>query len=253
MSGAERSLDPAFPGRRGVLSVLGGILLTGALTGCKGQDAVAAAPTALPDRKDSAELTWKDARKILEDGNARFVEGKVGHPDQGMVRRKQLGSDGQAPFACVLACADSRVPPELVFDQGLGDLFVVRSAGQVLDRAVLGTLQFGVTEFKTPLLVVLGHTRCNALQTTIEALKKQAKPRGTDVDTLVTALAPAVHEAEELGAKGDDVLTVAVDDNVDRVVGQLNTAKVIAVAVKSRKLKILGATYDLETGEVTFA
>jgi len=253
MSGSERSLDRAFPGRRGVLSALGGVLLAGALTGCKGQGAAAAAPTALPDRKDSEALTWKEARKILEEGNARFLEGKVGHPDQGMVRRKQLGSDGQAPFACVLACADSRVPPELVFDQGLGDLFVVRSAGQVVDRAVLGTLQFGVTEFRTPLLVVLGHTRCGAVKATVEALAKHARPSGTDVDALLTAIAPAVHEAEELGAKGDDLLTVAVDNNVDRVVGQLNAAKVIAVAVKSRKLKILGATYDLETGEVTFA
>jgi carbonic anhydrase len=152
----------------------------------------------------------------------------------------------------VLACADSRVPPEAVFDQGLGDLFVVRSAGQVVDNAVLGTLQFGVEEFKTPLLVVLGHTNCGAVKATVEAIEKKSPPSGTAVDALVTAITPAVDDAAAMGAKDADLLSVSVDNNIDRVVQQLSDAKVLSLAVKSRHLKIVGALYDLATGEVSF-
>jgi carbonic anhydrase len=140
----------------------------------------------------------------------------------------------------------------MVFDQGFGDLFVVRSAGQVIDDAVLGTLQFGVAEFKTPLLVVLGHSKCGAVKATIEAVEKKKAATGTAVDALVSAIAPSVHEAVELGAKEADLLPVAVDNNVERVVRQLTAAKLLSVEVKSRRLKILGAVYDLATGEVSF-
>lgn len=223
------------------------------LAGCGKKEAVHAEPP-LPERDDAEELTPKDARERLEEGNKRFVEGKAKYPDQSLARRKKLGEEGQAPFAAVLACADSRVPPELVFDQGLGDLFVVRSAGQVVDDAVLGTLQFGVAELATPLLVVLGHGSCGAIKATVEATKKKAPPAGTGVDALVEALRPAVAEAQESGAGEEEALvSAAVTNNVDRIVEQLKTAKVISSAIKAGKLRVIGAVYELETGEVVFS
>lgn len=221
------------------------------LSACgKKAEAVAAEPL-VAERDDAAEITPKDARDRLEEGNLRFVEGKSQYPDTSLERRKKLG-DGQAPFAAILSCADSRVPPELVFDQGLGDLFVVRSAGQVVDDAVLGTLQFGVAELHTPLLVVLGHTSCGAVKATIEAVEKKSPPSGTGIDALVTALKPSVEEAEESGATEETLLPAAVTNNVDHVVEQLRTAKVLSSALKAGKLRILGAVYDIATGEVEF-
>jgi carbonic anhydrase len=245
-------------GRRGVLTALGGGLIVAALAGCGDKSAAAqtdagtAPDDSVPERVDTDALTWKEARKRLEEGNQRFVQGRSAHPDQSLQRRKATGNGKQRPYVSVISCADSRVPPELVFDQGLGDLFVVRSAGQVLDDAVLGTLQFGVAEFGTPLLIVLGHTKCGAVKATLEALEKKSPASGTDIDALVTAITPAVKEAEEMGVKKTDVLDVAVDNNVERVVEELAQAKILGVTAKQRKLKILGAVYDIVTGEVTF-
>lgn len=254
-AGTEEVRSVADPGRRRVVTALGTGLVATVLAGCGSSSSAAKATTktaGVAERNDATELTWKQARKRLEDGNLRFAAGRSAHPDASASRRKKLSSAGQKPFVSVLSCADSRVPPEAVFDQGLGDLFVVRSAGQVLDDAVLGTLQFGVAEFKTPLLVVLGHSKCGAVKATIEAIEKKSPASGTSIDALVAAITPAVHEAEEQGAKEAELLPVAIDNNVERVVEQLTGAKILAVAVKSRKLKILGAVYDLATGEVSF-
>jgi carbonic anhydrase len=243
-------------GRRRFLATAGTGLLTGVLAACGGDSKAKAKTTAkaitVAERNDETELNWKEARKRLEEGNARFVAGKSAHPDQANSRRKKLESAGQKPYVCVLACADSRVPPEVVFDQGLGDLFVVRSAGQVLDTAVLGTLQFGVEEFETPLLVVLGHTKCGAVKATVEAIEKKSPASGTAIDALVAAITPSVEEAKEMGAPEADLVSVAVDNNIERVVQQLSDAKILSLKAKARRLKIVGALYDLATGEVTF-
>lgn len=246
---AGRSLD-----RRGLLGLGAAGLLTATLAGCGSKDtAKAVTKVSIPERDDAEAVSVKEARLLLEEGNTRFFSGKAAHPDQTAGRRKRTGSGGQKPFVSVLSCADSRVPPEMIFDQGLGDLFVVRSAGQVIDKAVLGTLQFGVAEFGTPLLVVLGHTKCGAVKATIEAMEKKTPASGTDIDALVGAITPSVLEAEEIGATEKELLTVAIGNNVERVVGQLTGAKVLALAVKTRKLKILGAVYDISTGEVEFS
>lgn len=223
------------------------------LSACGSKAPAAAVPkiSPVPERDDSKELEPKAARERLEAGNARFVAGKSAYPDQSLARRKKLGG-GQAPFAGILSCADSRVPPELIFDQGLGDLFVVRSAGQVVDDAVLGSLQFGVGELNIPLLVVLGHSSCGAIKATIEAIKKKSPPSGTAIDALVEALKPSVMEAEEGGATEETLLPAAVSNNVDRVVEQLKGSKVISSAIKAGKVRVLGGIYDVDSGEVAF-
>jgi carbonic anhydrase len=251
--GARRAVPagapPAGPrlGRRGALSLAGLGLVSAALAACgKGEEAVV-----VPERVDTKELEPKEGKERLVAGNERYVTGMPAHPDQSMTRRKKLGQ-GQTPFAAVLSCADSRVPPEIVFDQGLGDLFVVRSAGQVLDRAVLGSLQFGVGELGVALLVVLGHTKCGAVKATVEAIEKKAAPSGTDIDALVAAISPSVAEAEEAGIEASDLVGAAIEFNVEAVVEQLGQAKVLRTAEKKRKLKVLGAVYDVDTGEVDF-
>src|SRR5690349_14997370 len=127
-------------GRRQVLGLLGGGLLVSGLTACGGKAEASGGSSdgsgEIDERDDTEKLGWKDARKRLEEGNARFVDGSAAHPDQSTDRRSATGTGTQSPFAAVLSCVDSRVPPELVFDQGIGDLFTVRTAGEVVDHAV---------------------------------------------------------------------------------------------------------------------
>ena len=141
--------------RRNALRLGGGALVGVLLGGCGGAE-----PEQPVEADPSAEVTPESALNRLKYGNGRFAEGNATHPRQGSERRKELDT-GQHPFAAILSCVDSRVPPELVFDAGLGDLFVIRSAGQVLDQAVLGSVQYGVHELHVPLVLVLGH-RCDA-------------------------------------------------------------------------------------------
>lgn len=245
--GTATRLDRRAALRLGGTAVLGAAV-AGCSTGDNGTPAVATRSTE-PDRSDSTALTAAQAMSRLQAGNARFVAGQPHYPDQASSRRAALAA-GQHPFAQVLSCADSRVPPELVFDQGLGDLFTTRSAGQVIDRAVLGTIQFGVAEFGIPLLVVLGHSKCGAVKATLEAVEKHSAASGTDVDALVAAIRPSVEAAE--ATHPADLLAAAVKQNVADVVAHLATAPVLAPAVAAAKLKIVGAVYDLATGTVTF-
>jgi carbonic anhydrase len=194
-------------------------------------------------------LTASAALQRLRSGNGRFVTGRATHPQQSTGRRTEVAA-GQHPFAQVLACADSRVAPELVFDQGLGDLFVTRSAGQVVDHALLGTIQFGAHEFGIPLLVVLGHSACGAVKATIEAIEHHSGASGTDVDTLVGAIRPSVEAAAARNPA--DLLAASVAQNVRDVVDRLTAAAVLAPAVAAGRLQVIGAVYDLPTGKVTF-
>jgi carbonic anhydrase len=211
----------------------------------------------MPDRDDAVRLTPQEALARLVEGNRRFVAGEPERPDQTRDRRAALG-DGQHPFALVLSCADSRVPPELVFDAGLGDLFVVRSAGHVLDHAILGTLEFGVEQIGTPVVVVLGHTGCGAVKATLQARSAHAAASGTDIDTLLEAIAPAVAEAEREVAWTPDVpdavptaiLDLAVKHHVERVVADVRVAPLVAPATARGAVLVVGGVYDLATGRV---
>jgi carbonic anhydrase len=158
-------------------------------------------------------------------------------------------SKAQHPFATILGCVDSRVPIELVFGQGLGDLVVVRSAGEALDHSVVGSLEFGVAELHTPLLMVLGHQRCGAVDATIKALDTSRRTAHTgEIGFLVDALAPAVHQVN--GRPGDR-LTNAIHANITLTLAKLRQSPVIAPLEKSGKLKLVGAYYALDTGKTT--
>lgn len=186
------------------------------------------------------------ALQLLRDGNQRFAENHAEHLDDNVARRMAVTST-QKPFATILSCVDSRVPIELIFDRGIGDLVVIRSAGEVLDRSVVGSLEFGVAELNTPLLMVLGHQRCGALTAAVKAFDTH-EPQPGDLEFLVDALAPAVRRVT--GQPGDRV-TNAVKANVAFTVAQLRSkSAVLAQAESTGKARIVGGYYSLDTGRV---
>jgi carbonic anhydrase len=204
--------------------------------------AVLLASCALLSGADAPALSPDAALKNLLDGNDRYVASKAVHPDQTTKRRVEVAA-GQHPFAVVLGCADSRVPPELIFDQGLGDLFVIRVAGNVASPEVLGSVEYAVEHLGVPVVMVLGHEKCGAVKATAEH-----EHGDIHVAALVKAIEPAVHEAQQ--QKGD-LIHNAVACNVK------NAARTIATAtptlknlIASGKLQVVGADYDLATGKV---
>ena len=183
-----------------------------------------------------------DALTRLMAGNARFAKSMAVHPGQTRDVRMAL-SKSQHPFATVLTCSDSRVAPELIFDQGLGDLFVVRVAGNILDDAVTGSIEYAVLHLKTPLVLVLGHERCGAVQAALSAGKPEAHVR-----SLVSAIGPAVHESR--GQPGDAVDN-AVRENVKLVVRQIRASyPILARSVSRGALEVRGGRYGLADGVV---
>ncbi len=189
-------------------------------------------------------MTTSDAalERLLE-GNQRFVEDRL-HKVQHGARLREV-APAQAPFAAVLGCSDSRVPAELVFDCSLGDLFVVRTAGHVLGPEVVGSIEYAATQLHVPLVVVLGHTRCGAVQAAL-ALKSGAIAPGS-IASLVAGVWPAVERAQ---AMGGNTLGHAVVAHVEATVAALKCADLLAPLIAAGRLKIVGARYDLDTGQV---
>lgn len=195
-------------------------------------------------QKTEEKVTADSALAELKSGNAHHVEHRYQHPHESADRLRQLAS-GQNPHAEILSCADSRVPPELIFDQGLGDLFIVRVAGNVAADTELGSLEYGAEHLHIPLLVVLGHQHCGAVTAALAGGEA-----GGHISALVKLLLPAVEKTR--GLPGDSVDN-AVRANVELVVKQLrNSTPILAELVEHGKLKVVGAVYSLDTGKVTW-
>lgn len=192
-------------------------------------------------------LTPNGAWRRLLDGNARYVTGDSLHAHQDHDRRLAV-ADRQTPFALVLGCSDSRAPAEVLFDQGLGELFVVRTAGHVLDSAVLGSVEFGVDVLEIPLVLVLGHTRCGAVRATIRSIDEHQAPSGYLRD-IVERVSPAVFEARYDPDAGPDEITA---ENVRHTCrGLLEKSSVLTRAVDLARTAVVGAVYDVVEGHVT--
>jgi carbonic anhydrase len=190
------------------------------------------------------EVTGESALAELKAGNDHHVRHQYQHPHENAARQRELSS-GQHPHAEILSCADSRVPPEIIFDQGLGDLFVVRVAGNVATDAEVGSLEYGAEHLHIPLLVVLGHERCGAVTAAVEG----GPPEG-HIAVLVNLIKPAVEKSR--GLTGDPVAN-AVRTNVELVVKQLRSSDpILAELVAHGKLRIVGAVYSLDTGKVNW-
>jgi carbonic anhydrase len=188
------------------------------------------------------------ALKQLTEGNKRFVDAQMQHPDQDPQRRVALAKS-QQPFAVILTCSDSRLPPEVVFDQGLGDLFVVRVAGNIVDAAVLGSIEYAVGHLGTPLVVVMSHQSCGAVSATLESLQHHSAPHGA-VAALVTAITPAVAVAEE---RPGDRLDNTIRTNAEQSRAAIVKSSELKGPLNSGALKVVTAYYSLDTGTATFS
>jgi carbonic anhydrase len=175
-------------------------------------------------------------------GNQRYRKHKEQHPDESLARRTELVA-GQHPFAVILGCADSRVPPELLFDQGLGDLFVIRVAGNIVDDAVLGSIEYAVEHLSARLILVLGHEKCGAVSAAVEG----GNPVG-HLRALVAAIQPSVNAAAN--SPGDKIHNCVIE-NARRVARQIRESEpVLKEYIERNGLKVLAADYLLDTGEV---
>lgn len=197
----------------------------------------------------------KDALERLIEGNQRFVEGMVGEGIHESVVRRDKFTAYQSPFAIILGCADSRVPAELVFDQGLGDLFVIRVAGNIVAPSQIGSIEFAVGNFGTPLVVVLGHTDCGAVKATLSELQRPSAERSKNLESIVQRIQPAVegvlHKCS--GHHDEEIVEQAIRANVQTSVQQLKDGSdILRNFIEEGKLTVVGAEYSLKTGEVEF-
>ena len=235
---------------------LAGVTAASALTAC-GSAFRGAAPTVTVTVPVGVPITTERSRPDITDpatalmklqkGNRRFVDATMLHPDQDPHARLRL-SQSQKPFAVILSCSDSRIPPEVIFDQGLGDLFVVRVAGNVVDRDGLGSIEYAVGHLETPLVMVLGHQNCGAVSATLEALQPPHTPPHGAVGALIESITPAVGVA--IGRPGD-LLDNTIRANAEQSRDQITQSPDLAKYLGSGALRVVAAYYSLDAGTVT--
>jgi carbonic anhydrase len=239
--------DGAGISRRTMFGVGAGVAAAAALA--SGSVPAAATPGRRTSDPKATPLTAEQAWRKLVAGNNRFVAGQQRHPHESLEWRQSL-VNGQHPFAVILGCADSRVSPELVFDEGLGDLFVIRAAGEVLDTAVIGSIEYAVEHLSVPLIVVLGHESCGAVGATIDVVQHGTAVAG-DVSTLVRSIEPAVR-ATPANPDAAAFLAACVAEQARRAAQYLQErSNIISDAVAHHGVKVVSATYELDTGAVT--
>jgi len=198
-----------------------------------------------PAHPDQPSVAPAEAIAKLKEGNGRYTTGSLQHPGQTTDRRTEL-SNVQQPFAVIVGCSDSRVPPEIVFDQGLGDLFIVRVAGNVMNDEGLGSIEYAVDHLGSRLILVLGHQRCGAVDAAKQTIAAKGKAPG-HIESLVMAIKPAVQ------ATAKDDLDTTIKANVKNVVQALRSSTpILKGEVDSGKIQVVGGYYSLDTGAVTF-
>jgi carbonic anhydrase len=207
--------------------------------------AAAAPANALAAAPASARVRPAEALRRLAAGNARFVSGRLTQQNTVTVRRLAL-TGHQAPFAAILSCSDSRVPPELVFDQNVGDLFVYRNAGNFVQPAVLGTMEYGYSALGVRLIVVLGHEACGAVKATYDALADQ-KPLPPNLNVIEDAIAPGIRS--EVTAKAG--MHRAVVANARAQAARFAESPVLGPALTRGDVRVVAADYDFASGKVT--
>lgn len=196
---------------------------------------------------EKAGITADAALKQLVEGNARFVEGKLEPKSLGDERRKELAK-GQHPSAIILSCSDSRVPPEHIFNQGLGDLFVIRVAGNVADAIELGSIEYAAEHLGVPMILVLGHRSCGAVTASVASSSAEG-----NIDAIVKKINPAVEIAKKKAKDKDSLLNTAIDENAILTAKTLTEkSAILKHLVDAGKLKIVVGVYDLASGKVEF-
>jgi carbonic anhydrase len=222
------------------------VLQLGALSVVSGAFATAlnkATATEIIAQNDLKEnLTPEEALQLLIEGNQRFITNKSKNPNVSLSRVTEVAK-GQNPFAAILSCADSRVPVEILFDRGFGDLFVVRDAGNIATPEEIGSLEFGTLVLGAKVILVLGHEHCGAVKATIEG-----KPVPGSIQSVLDAIKPALNN---LTTEQKQDLEMVIKANVKLQVDNLKKSPVISQLIKENKLKVVGAYYDLDTAKVS--
>lgn len=207
--------------------------------------------------KSASKPSPDAALTMLKDGNVRFYDGKATYPHMDAARLKMAGTENQGDhaYATVIACSDSRVPVELIFDAGVMDIFVIRVAGNVCDTDEIGSIEYGLAHVNTPVLVVLGHTQCGAVTAVTHAVHGQGHALERNIPPLVDNIAPAVKRAIALhqDVHGDDIIPYAIKENVWQGIEDLFMASpAVRDLVNAGKTKVVGAIYDVGTGHVNW-
>jgi len=227
--------------RRNSIKFVAGAIGTGILAARAGAELAAPQPVIA-----ESAMTPEKAYDLLKDGNKRFVENKRKFPDQDWMTIAEVAPQ-QKPFAAILGCADSRVPAEICFDRGFGDIFVCRVAGNVATPEEIGSLEFAVLELGVKVIMVLGHERCGAVKAAIQFAKDKVALPG-HIGSLVEAIMPAVESAKNQA--GDQVQNTVIA-NVRLNANRVHASEEISKAINAGNVKIVGGSYDLDTGAVT--
>ena len=222
-----------------------------ACCGSLGLAATMAAPQVFAADAKKTSLTPDQALARLKEGNAKFLTDSPLQAVPGRDRRLEIAR-GQTPFAVLVSCSDSRVPPEVLFGRGLGELFIVRNAGNTVDTVALGSIEYAIAVLGVPLVVVLGHERCGAVEAALSVVEKNTVFPGS-LNQMIEPILPAALMARSSGAKGEELLDAAVRENIRRVVTRIrNSEPVMMNPIKAGKVKVVGARYDLDDGQVEF-
>ena len=196
-----------------------------------------------------------EALQLLQEGNTRFAAGVPSRVMQTTDEQRKTLLEGQSPFAIILGCSDSRAPVELIFDQNLGELFVIRIAGNIVAPSMVGSVEFAASQFGTRLVIVLGHTQCGAIKATLSELQQPTEKRSPNLDSIVNRIRPAVEPLLEFRKDEDQELLLrkAVRANIRASANQLrHGSAILEDLIEKDGLKVIGAEYSLKTGLVEF-
>lgn len=236
--------------RRKLLAGASGLIALATLSACAAPKTTQTTPAAYAETPKTPD----EVIEALKAGNQRYLSNELEHPNQDEQRRDEQ-AEHQSPFALIHGCVDSRVTPELLFDQGIGDLFVTRTAGAVLDDTLVGSMEFAVSKpYAVPLLVILGHTACGAVTGTLQAMEKDADNPELpgDMDDFAEQIVPVARK-EKVSGSGAEAVNQVVKANAKAVAEQLlERSAIIRKAVQEKRTRVVSAVYDLQTGEVSW-
>lgn len=205
-------------------------------------------------KERTGPISANEALRKLKEGNDRFLNNIRGLDSfLSQANKEELAKKQQTPFAIILCCSDSRAPAELIFDQGLGDLFVIRVAGNILAPSLVGSIEFAAAKFGTQLVVVMGHSQCGAVTATLECIKEGTKAPSDNIQDIVKRIEPNIKELVSKDQTVADQLESAIRANVRATVNQLkHGSRILEDLNRKNQLEIVGAQYDLQTGRVSF-
>jgi carbonic anhydrase len=196
---------------------------------------------------EAREITADQALQLLQEGNQRFSGSSMQKKDVSSLRRDDLLTKGQKPFAVILGCSDSRVPPEVIFDQALGDIFVIRVAGNVVSPIEMGSIEYGVEHLHVPLLVIMGHDNCGAVKATVDGGEDPG-----NIGAIIDMIRPSADKARAAGAVGDELYELTCNENVSAMSTIAEQSPIIKELAEQGHLKVVSAKYLQSSGEVIF-